>query len=71
MPSDIEIDPPGNPSPSGERIVEPGMWNGEPCEAMPWQDDDYDPEADAEEDSADLSDDALAEHFDADGYEKD
>ena len=40
---------------------------------MPWQElpDDYDPETDMEESSAELSDDALAEHFDADGYEKD
>ena len=32
--------------------------------------DDDDPDLDAEEASAELSDDAFAEHFDADGYEK-
>ena len=32
--------------------------------------DDYDPYEDAEEASADLSDEALADAFDAEGYEK-
>ena len=67
------------PDPDREPVtVMPGIWNGEPCGAMPWQPDeepippdDYDPEADMEKDAADLSDGALAEHFDADGYEKD
>jgi hypothetical protein len=72
--------------PNPERVnvgLKPGEWNGEPCRMMPWQeelledhcvtgrDDEYDPEEDVEESSAELSDEAIADCFDKEGYEMD